>query len=191
MCAKLFVGRSSANTADNAVQELPRKMGLRGLLHSVAPHMVPLRPETEGEFVQLLEERVASGKPVSIEIRGGSVARQGTGTASVGTIGTFQYSVVCFATIDGREAIQFERFMFERFGSERGLGDMSERNAAAITIFLAADEQMRRLGERLPKAEISLITPFGPMDDGIRQQLHLNAKEAGVDVLSVVQLFTS
>ncbi len=119
---------SEAPLVERNPQKLPSETGWRAFAHRFAADRFPLKPETEAEFIELLQRRLEDGKSVSVEVSGGMSTRAGADTITVGTIGSFEYSLVCFATVDGHEKIQFERSLFDRYGSQRGVSDADERD---------------------------------------------------------------
>jgi len=103
-------------------------------------------------------------------------------SAAVGLIATFQYYMELNSTTPRGRKVIWREFLFDRFGSDRGLSDSAARQAAAIKGLMLTEERVKVLRVQLPGISIEQIGPKGPMDEATFERLHRDAKTCGVTI---------
>ncbi len=136
----------------------------------------PIKADSLDKFIEVVERE--GGVSVIAESR--FKAKNGTFTASVGTIANYEYSTRFQSETPTGRPIIFDEVYGSRFGSERGFVDAENRGLYALKGLLTADERLQGVRQRLPNIETALVGPRGTMDEATHQRMYEDARKHNV-----------
>jgi hypothetical protein len=152
----------------------PEKKGIFDFLK----RFFPVRAKTFDEFVEITQREGC--QQIAVEPK--QTAKNAAETYSVGMIADWQHVLLHTATTTHGQKVTFLEFLFERTGSDSGIGDAEERRDAAIRHFLLAEKKVKELATKLPCDHVDLLGPNGVMNSKDYQQLHFDARKFKVKI---------
>lgn len=138
--------------------------------------LFPIKTKSLDEFVEVLKQegcKSVTAEPVR-------KTKGGVFTASVGDIGTFEYSLLLQSSTATGRKIVYKEVCQKRFGSSRGLSDAGDRGKAALRLVVTADARLEAIKEKLPDITTDIIGPSGRFDEKLYQELHKDAEKHNI-----------